>query len=404
MLFPLPQPVFQDRFRFTYPYQPAAPGSGALRLHPDQAAQAGPHLGVRHLFAEAGAAQDRAGAPLAATAVALDGLAAVLHFGCEGTPVGIVEGRLDLPVEGALVALEGQDVVGAVGPQGLHNGRLAAGGVDRDHGPLQVDAVEQTGEGRNLVALAVARFLGHGQPLPHQEGAHQVQGTEARGPVARAARHLAVQGQDQLLQAGQAGAVEQPQGRLHGRLRVQPPDQAQVGVAGGRGVAQGQPQPEPGLVVVREGGHGRHAVGAAGQRHQQCGQEHRQGVAHAARVARIGQGGQVVGEGAQGGQEFRVGACDNVWHEGCSVSFEVLRHPIRRMAALFVALAATGNRSLNRIVCAGLFSINVGFVSGSSLTAHTLDQPFTDPFHPRPATLRLPWEGSEGCRDYPVVS
>ena len=40
-----------------------------------------------------------------------------------------------------------------------------------------------------------------------------------------------------------------------------------------------------------------------------------QGVAHA---ARIGQCGQVVGEGTEDLEEFRVGACDNVFHEGWS--------------------------------------------------------------------------------------
>ena len=145
--------------------------------------------------------------------------------------------------------------------------------------------------------------------------------------VARAARHLAVQGQDQFLQGGQAGAVQQPQGRLHGRLRIQSAHQAQVGVAGGRGLAQGQPQPEPIPVVVREGGHRGHAVGAPGQGHQERGRKHGQGVTHTPRVARIGQRGQLVGEGAQGLQEFRVGACNNVVHEGCGVSLEVVKSP-----------------------------------------------------------------------------
>ena len=70
-------------------------------------------------------------------------------------------------------------------------------------------------------------------------------------------------------------------------------------------------------MVVREGGHRGHAVGASGQGHEQRGQEHGQGVAHAARVARIGEGDQLVGEGAQGLQEGGVMACDNVFHEGC---------------------------------------------------------------------------------------
>ena len=159
----------------------------------------------------------------------------------------------------------GRHVVGAGRPQRLHDGGPAGGGVDRDHGPLPVDAVEQAGEGRKLVALGVARLRGHGQPLPHQEGARQVQGAAAVGPVARAARRLAVQGQDQRRQAGQAGAVQEQPGRLHARLRIQPPHPQPVGVVGRYALPQGQPLPEPGPVVVREGGHGGHAVGAPGQ-------------------------------------------------------------------------------------------------------------------------------------------
>ena len=151
------------------------------------------------------------------------------------------------------------------------------------------------------------------QPLSHQEDTHQEQGPRARGRVARAACDLAVQGQDQPAQTGQAGLVQQQEGGLHGRRGLQPVRQPQVGV-----LPQGQPQPEPGLVVVREGGHRGHAVDTP------C-QEHGQGVAHAPRVARIGEGSQLVGQGAQGLQEGGVVACDNVFHEGCSVSREVVK-------------------------------------------------------------------------------
>ena len=53
-------------------------GSVAFRLHADQAAQAGPRFGVRDRRTEAGAAQHGPDAPL-----------------------GVVEGRLHLPVQGA---------------------------------------------------------------------------------------------------------------------------------------------------------------------------------------------------------------------------------------------------------------------------------------------------------------
>ena len=67
-------------------------------------------------------------------------------------------------MQGALVALQGQHVVGARGLQFLHDGPLAAGGVNRDQGRVQDQALEQAGDGRDFVALGLARLLGQGQP------------------------------------------------------------------------------------------------------------------------------------------------------------------------------------------------------------------------------------------------
>ncbi len=50
-------------------------------------------------------------------------------------------------------------------------------------------------------------------------------------------------------------------------------------------------------------------------------------MAHAARVARIGQLRQGIGQGAQGLQEGGFVACDHVFHEGCNVSREVVKSP-----------------------------------------------------------------------------
>jgi len=138
---------------------------------------------------------------------------------------------------------------------------------------------------------------------------------------------------------------------------------------------QGQPQPEPGPVVVRQGGHRGHAVGAPGQGTRQRSQEHGQGVAHPARVARIGQRAQMLGEGAQGFQELGGGACDNVFHEGCSVSLEVFSHPIRRTAALLVARWAARNRSPIWIIRAGLSPMTDGFVPCHSLADNARNRP-----------------------------
>ena len=108
-------------------------------------------------------------------------------------------------------------------------------------------------------------------------------------------------------------------------------------------------------------------------------------------AARIGQHGQLVGEGAQGFQEFRVGACSNVVHEGCSVSFEVVSHPIRRTTALPVTRAVVGNRSPTWTVCAVLSSINDGFVPSHAPAINTRNRSRTALIQARPATLRLPW-------------
>ena len=109
-----------------------------------------------------------------------------------------------------------------------------------------------------------------------------MQGPHTRSPIARAACPLAVQGQDQLAQAGQAGAVQQQEGGHHGRFRVQPMHQPQVGV------------PRRGVPA----------------------QEHGQGMTHAPRVAWIGELGQFIGPGAQGLPKLGGGACHNVFHEG----------------------------------------------------------------------------------------
>lgn len=69
---------------------PPTAGFGALRLHPDQAVLARPLRGVRDPLTETGTVHDGDDAPLVAAAVALDGLAAVLHQRREDTPLDVV--------------------------------------------------------------------------------------------------------------------------------------------------------------------------------------------------------------------------------------------------------------------------------------------------------------------------
>ena len=100
--------------------------------------------------------------------VVVGGFAVVLHGRPEDTPLGVGEGGAHRRMQGALVALDSQHIVGPRGSQGLHDGPLAAGGVDRDDGSLQDHAVESAGDGRDRIALGLTGLLGQGQALPNQ--------------------------------------------------------------------------------------------------------------------------------------------------------------------------------------------------------------------------------------------
>ena len=126
--------------------------------------------------------------------------------------------------------------------------------------------------------------------------------------------------------------------------------------------------------------------------HAQRGREHAQGVAHAAWVARIGQRGQWVGEGAQGAREFEVGECDNVGHGSCRGDCEDFAPHRMHGGPLFSVPAAARHRPPAGMMRAELTAIASRFVLGPTVATHRLNQPFTALIHPRPATLRLPCE------------
>ena len=69
------------------------------------------------------------------------------------TVISSCKNRLQEPLsERAVVAYRALPAPAGADALRLHDGRLAAGGIDRDHGSLQLDAVEQAGQGRDLVA------------------------------------------------------------------------------------------------------------------------------------------------------------------------------------------------------------------------------------------------------------
>src|SRR5689334_18048572 len=64
----------------------------------------------------------------------------------------------------AVIGLERQEVVGVLGPDPLGDPLLAAYRVQRDDAAVEVQGVEQLGDGRDLVRLAVDRALPECQP------------------------------------------------------------------------------------------------------------------------------------------------------------------------------------------------------------------------------------------------
>ena len=159
---------------------PAAVRQLALGLHPDQAAQTRPLRGVRDGGAEA--AQHRADAPFAPPAVVFHGLAGVRDRGLALAPVGGVEGRLDVPVQVLLVALERQQVVAAARMQGLCNGPPATRRVDGDDGIFEGNALQQGG-GMSVFRCSWSRTApGPRSALPAREKRSPCAGAAGRRP------------------------------------------------------------------------------------------------------------------------------------------------------------------------------------------------------------------------------
>ena len=82
----------------------------------------------------------------------------------------------DSPKGAAVIGLEHQEVVGALGPDLRGDVLLAAHGVQRHNATLQMQGLQQLRDRHDLVRLAVDGALAKRQPLTACPGADQVQG------------------------------------------------------------------------------------------------------------------------------------------------------------------------------------------------------------------------------------
>jgi len=240
---------------------------------------------------------------LDAAAALVDGGRHVQLGGGRGVEIGPQFG-----VQGRLVGLDRQEVVGTGGGDRLGGGRVAAHGVDGDQRALQVEPLQQRRDGPDLVGLVLHRLLAQHQPAPGGEGGDQVQRVSAPGVVVAAPHALAVDGHKVgaigkgLLDPGQkAGGEQRPIHPVHQRRH--PVGAGNAMVVGREATQEVQVRLAPGddvLVVVTV----RHRP-AHGQE-----QHFLERVGHLPGLARVAEGGELV---QQQGQS-RLGA-KQVIHE-----------------------------------------------------------------------------------------
>ena len=94
-------------------------------------------------------------------------------------------------MERRLVVLDGEQVVGPGVEGGLGDGGLAAHGIGRDQGTLEIEACDEGRNSGDLVGFFKYSLLTKHQPAVGREGRHQMQRLVA-GPPMGAARSLAV--------------------------------------------------------------------------------------------------------------------------------------------------------------------------------------------------------------------
>ena len=154
-----------------------------------------------------------------------------------------------LLVQRSLVALELQDVVGALIDDGFSDLLLAADGVNGHDSALHIQQLQQLGNGRDLVALGIDSQLPQHHVVGCTPGADHVDGLLAAGGVQTAPNGLAIDG-DQPAFGGDGQFVDPGQEALLEGLRIEHRKDAAKGVVGGNAIGQFQEGRKPLLLAV----------------------------------------------------------------------------------------------------------------------------------------------------------
>src|SRR5262245_1802850 len=259
--------------------------------HPDDGPQVRPLVGGAQ---PAQVVQHTAGPLLLAAVAARLAQPQVVLDALEVGGDGRLEAFDDVGLQGRLVALDLQQVVGPALADRLGHLRLAAGGVDRHQSPLQLQQPQQPGDGGDLVGPVLDGHLAEQQGVGPDPGADQVQAGPAQ--AAAAAQGLAVDLDVVEAQPGAGGVDPGGEAVLEGAGGEVAEDVAE-GVVAGDAVRQGQAQGrQPGLLGAAEGGDVFEALGPGEGGAQGDGQDVAGQVGGEARVAGVVQAGEVVGD------------------------------------------------------------------------------------------------------------
>jgi len=147
----------------------------------------------------------RIGSGLDAAMVAIDGLMSGDLGVLEAVCLLLGGEQLDILAQRALVAFEGEDVIGLLVEDFLGDVALAAHGVDGDDGAVDRQHIEKRRDGDDLVGFVRHFDLAEHEALARRESGHHVDCGFSASLVGGAARRLAVDGDHICRHANQLG-------------------------------------------------------------------------------------------------------------------------------------------------------------------------------------------------------
>src|ERR671916_584375 len=217
----------------------------ADRLHRRHGAEIGP-AAQRLELPDGGAHED---APADQAAVALVGGGEHRPTTGPAAEASALE-RLAHSLEGmAVTGLQHQEVVGGLRPDPRGDVLLAAHGVERHDGAVEMQGVEKFGNGGDLVRLAIDLALAEHQSLITGPGADQMERAVIVAAAARAPHGLAVDRHHVALDLARQGPRPPREAGLE-RVRVDQHEDPPERVVRGDAVRQGQEGLQPGLLAA----------------------------------------------------------------------------------------------------------------------------------------------------------